>query len=66
MWPRVLSTAIALAPHELWTRALPRLLAAAFGLALVAAVTIRLCFRPGRSYLSFGPRRAKGHRQRLK
>lgn len=65
MWQPDLSTGIALESHELWVHALPRLVAAAFGLALFAAIVIRLCFRPRRSYLSWR-RRGRVHRQRLK
>ena len=65
VWRQVLSTGIALEPHELWAHALPRLLAAAFGLALVAALLIRLVFRPRRSYLSWR-KRGPAHRRRLK
>jgi len=40
-------------PHELWTVALPRLLAVSYGLALIAALAIRLWFRFSRPHLSY-------------
>src|SRR5215475_8429634 len=44
-------------PHDLWVHALPRLLAVSYGLAMVAALLIRLTWRRKRSHLSFRPSR---------
>jgi hypothetical protein len=54
-------------PHDLWVSALPRLLAASYGLAMAAALIIRLLWRRRRSPLSYRPgRRARHGRPPLK
>lgn len=40
-------------PHHVWIAAIPRLLAAAFLIALVVAGIIRVTFRPHRSAMSY-------------
>jgi len=51
--------------HNLWTTALPRLIAASYWIGLVMALIIRAAFRPGQSHLSWR-RPAARARQRLK
>ena len=53
-------------PHELWITALPRLLAVSFGVAMLAALIIRLTFRRRRSVLSYRSDRRPRHSRRLK
>jgi len=52
-------------PHDIWVQALPRLLLASYGLAMVVALAIRVLFRPGRSYLSWRLAKPR-HARRLK
>lgn len=50
-------------PDSLWVHALPRLLAVSYGLAMTAALIIRLMWRRRRSYLSYGSARRARHAQ---
>jgi len=48
-------------PADLWAHALPRLLAVSYGAAMLAALAIRLTWRPLRSHLSYRSGRRRKH-----